>query len=466
MFGHMQNRDRPVLPDILPVVVIVGVTLALNAIVIWKPGTAPFFASLAFMPVVYTLLHGNFRTTVTVGLLVAGAQLVYAALPALFSKPLTGPPDWAAVLFRAFTLSAIGVAGGICQNRFRHLQELLAAEAASHVEIENAIHWIDSSTTLEDAIEIVMHSIMEYHPNAGTVIYLLDESRSKLIARGIEGEFAGRNPESMTIELGSALTESTLSTPIYRDTRTAKQDSSADPFLAFVPQQGSYAMIPFLRPDTRLSGIVFLCFDSSQSLSADTFRRIQTFVKGVSSSLERIRIQNILHGMAYTDAMTGLKNYRAFLRDLSEEVRRSARYERSLALMIVDLDRFKTVNDTYGHPTGNRALCYIAMLLQETLRESDLPARFGGEEFVVLCPETGLDAALAVAERIRRTVEAHPLPITDTQRIHLTLSIGVAVYPTDAESESELIQRADAALLLAKRAGRNQVCAAPPRQRY
>jgi len=164
--------------------------------------------------------------------------------------------------------------------------------------------------------------------------------------------------------------------------------------------------------------------------------------------------------LASTDALTGLANRRAFLAAADRELERCRRYHRPLALLLGDIDTFKQVNDRFGHDVGDRAIALVAATLQAGRRTSDLVARFGGEEFIGLLPETSGDVAAIVAERMRQSVEDSPLRIDDLV-IPITVSIGTA----DAGSEGDLaalIKRADEALYVAKRTGRNRVSAAPP----
>jgi diguanylate cyclase (GGDEF)-like protein len=162
--------------------------------------------------------------------------------------------------------------------------------------------------------------------------------------------------------------------------------------------------------------------------------------------------------IAITDQLTGLHNFGYFLDRLKEEQARAERYQRLLSLIIFDLDHFKQYNDTHGHPAGNEVLRIIARILQEHSREGDIVARYGGEELVIILPETTRREATEVAERIRKMVEATPFPEMESQPGgHIMLSAGVATYPVDAGDEEELIQRADQSLYQAKRAGRNCV---------
>jgi diguanylate cyclase (GGDEF)-like protein len=160
---------------------------------------------------------------------------------------------------------------------------------------------------------------------------------------------------------------------------------------------------------------------------------------------------------AATDALTGLATRRAGRDALEREVQRATRYGRPLSLILFDLDRFKAVNDRYGHAAGDRVLRSIARLALKTVRDTDLVARWGGEEFLVICTETGQDEAVRLAERLRRRI-AH---LHVARRRMVTASFGVAAFARGEEAPA-LAERADQALYRAKRGGRNRVVSLPP----
>ena len=161
--------------------------------------------------------------------------------------------------------------------------------------------------------------------------------------------------------------------------------------------------------------------------------------------------------MAATDALTGLPNRRSFNDGLGVEFRRSRRYSRPLAVLMLDLDNFKEMNDKHGHPFGDFLLAEVASTLGRSVRDSDLVARYGGEEFVVMLPETTGDAAVAVAEKLRRAVADREFAQGDV-RVRLQLSAGVAGSEGQGlEEPAELVTRADRALYVAKRTGRDRV---------
>ncbi|MBY6260834.1 diguanylate cyclase [Azospirillum sp. 412522] len=170
-----------------------------------------------------------------------------------------------------------------------------------------------------------------------------------------------------------------------------------------------------------------------------------------------VAMQRDLERMATTDALTGSLNRRRFLERGAEEFTRSRRYDRPLSVVMLDIDHFKRVNDTYGHATGDEAIRSTVRACKETLRACDLIGRLGGEEFAVVMPETPPVNAYAAAQRLRQAIAAKPVRIEAGGELHLTVSLGLSwLNGTDTGIEP-LLARADAALYRAKNAGRNRV---------
>lgn len=190
----------------------------------------------------------------------------------------------------------------------------------------------------------------------------------------------------------------------------------------------------------------------------DELGRLATAFNEMLDKLEKTQAE--LEDMSIRDPLTGLINSREFRRCLKLDIAQARRYGRPLSLLMLDADLFKVVNDTYGHQAGDEALRAIACLIQREVRSMDRVARYGGEEFAIILPETTMFGAISVAERIRSSVANRPIVVSQTLAIDLTVSIGIATYPTGAReimSDQWLVAQADQALYVAKRQGRNRV---------
>ncbi|PSB35043.1 diguanylate cyclase [Chlorogloea sp. CCALA 695] len=167
--------------------------------------------------------------------------------------------------------------------------------------------------------------------------------------------------------------------------------------------------------------------------------------------------QTELKNLATLDELTGVYNRREFNLQLKNELERSGRYDHCFTLLLLDIDFFKKLNDTYGHQAGDLALRSIAALLKQEFRDLDRVSRYGGEEFIVILPETSSATAYSVAERIRQLISTYALSIDENQTVNVTISGGLATFPEDGVEAKSLIHCADQALYAAKYSGRNKI---------
>lgn len=162
--------------------------------------------------------------------------------------------------------------------------------------------------------------------------------------------------------------------------------------------------------------------------------------------------------LASTDILTGLTNRRVIIQQAQAEIRRASRYQKDLAVMMLDIDHFKQINDKYGHGAGDKVLAEFAALCVQSIRDTDLAGRYGGEEFFILMPEIDLKTAIMSAERLRMTIASHAFRLSDGTVLNVTCSIGIAMYMPQQDSLDKLLLRADQALYQAKHQGRNRCC--------
>jgi diguanylate cyclase (GGDEF)-like protein len=224
------------------------------------------------------------------------------------------------------------------------------------------------------------------------------------------------------------------------------------------PGNGERALVIPLGNEGRESGILYLTPKGNDF--SDEARELAHWLGSQASvALENARLHRLVERQANTDGLTELPNRRHFEEALDSEISRAERFGGSLALILADLDDFKQVNDRYGHQAGDDVLQTFADILRATVREIDLPARYGGEEFAVLLPQTDLEGAHRLAERLCKALAARPMPTHPGALVAVTASFGVSAFP-DSPTPAALFAAADEALYRAKRAGKNCVVAA------
>ncbi len=191
-------------------------------------------------------------------------------------------------------------------------------------------------------------------------------------------------------------------------------------------------------------------FDAENDLSP-----VQLLCDIIGSSLANIQMYEDANRRARTDSMTGLVNHRTFYDELDREVHRVRRYETDLTLIMVDMDNLKKINDNYGHRAGDAVILHVSQQIQNCIRHSDIAARYGGDEFAVILPNTGLPEALTVAERLGATVSEKPVKF-EKQDINVSVSVGMGQFRTNSSLE-QFMNEADAALFEAKNSGKNRI---------
>lgn len=228
---------------------------------------------------------------------------------------------------------------------------------------------------------------------------------------------------------------------------------------------GSVALLPLVHRGAFIGSLNLGSRDTTRFTAGSSTDFLERLAALVAVCLDSALATERLKLAGLTDGLTGVHNRRYFEARCLEEVQAAGRSKLPLVCLLLDVDHFKRINDTHGHPAGDAVLRYVARLIRAQLRGSDVVARYGGEEFVLLLPATPLPAALDTAERIRRVIAAQSMPVQTTEPLRITVSIGAALLPSEgkvdaATQAATLVQRADQALYAAKQGGRNQVLAA------
>jgi diguanylate cyclase (GGDEF)-like protein len=270
--------------------------------------------------------------------------------------------------------------------------------------------------------------------------------------KGYEQHFT---PSDLVLEQSSPLIQFLEQNPFPIDIETLRKYESLKTNLTQIELLEPELLIP-MKSKNSLNGILLL----GPKIHGGGFSSDEReFLKGLAR-FAAIAVENSrLYLMATMDRMTRLYIHHYFQERLAEELKRSERYKKPLCLLISDIDHFKNFNDNYGHQQGDTVLKETAKILKDATRKIDIAARYGGEEFAIILPETDLESATAVANRIRKKIEEFKFP-GQTDPLHVTISIGVAQYDPERDLDKrDLIERADKALYKAKNSGRNCVAA-------
>lgn len=291
---------------------------------------------------------------------------------------------------------------------------------------------------------------------ACAAVLLVDKDREELVikaSRGYPPNF--RIPKGRGITWHAALTrEMVYVADVTKDPR----------YISAIGNGVSELAVPLIYAD-KVIGVLDVETTVERPLHAYDRDLLGSLAGQVALTIAHAKHVARVEVQAITDGLTGLYNYRYFLTLLDREFKRAARYGRPLSLILLDIDHFKRFNDTNGHNLGNEVLRQLAEIMRQVSRDVDFTVRYGGEEFIVLLPETNIIEACAVAERLRAAIAGHPFAGCECQPGGmLTVSLGVSGYPLDAHTDGELLEHADAALYLAKRTTRNCVMTYPAKQ--
>lgn len=219
---------------------------------------------------------------------------------------------------------------------------------------------------------------------------------------------------------------------------------------------GAFEGIPF-KVGNRIIGLLSIAATKVNTFSPDDIRLIKMLVDNSSIAIENGLLHKKIENLAITDGLTGVYNHRYFKEALHKEIKRAERYNLVFSLLMFDIDNFKKINDTYGHPKGDEVLKELAQIAKEIFqREIDVVARYGGEEFVIILPQTTKEKAAIVGEKLLPSIRERLFLLASLPE-PVTISLGIASYPDDGEKEDDIILSADKALYEAKKQGKNRI---------
>lgn len=320
---------------------------------------------------------------------------------------------------------------------------------------------LTSTLDLRKVLDIIMERISELFRPKNWSLLLLDESTNQLSFEIAVGEGSEKLLD-VKLNVGEGIAgwvaqnaEPLLISDAYSDPRFAK---SVDQQTKFRTQ--SIICVP-LRSKGKVLGVIELINQlEGRSFQLEDLTLLKTLADYAAIAIENARYFQKVQELTITDDMTSLYNSRHLQQQLDLEIQRSRRYHLKFSLIFLDLDHFKTVNDNYGHLVGSKVLRETADIILECLRDVDVATRYGGDEFVLLLPETDITAAMIVTSRLREAMNAHVFAADAGMNIRLTASFGVATYPDDADTKVDIIRVADNAMYHVKETTRNGIATA------
>lgn len=317
---------------------------------------------------------------------------------------------------------------------------------------------LTSTLDLPEVLRLVMARAQDLLRSSRISLLLLDERSNELRFEVATGPGSDRLA-ALRLKPGEGIAgwvvqerQSVLVQDVSRDPRFSSRYDE-------VSGQTSRSLIavPLLSKGRTLGAIEVVSAAGERELTPEDLSTVQTIADHAAIAIENAQAFERIRELTIVDDHTGLFNARHLLRVLEAEVVRSERYGRPFSLVFIDLDHFKAVNDTWGHQAGSAALREVGEVLREELRETDVPTRYGGDEYVILLPEADRDQALGVAERLRAAIAGHVFLVARGLSVRITASLGVATWPVDGRRAEELLGRADAAMYLVKGANRDGV---------
>ncbi len=357
-----------------------------------------------------------------------------------------------------------------------HLLQVIAGEVLRAIEVERVMGYIRRSRDEKDrffrAIEelnragspeqvflAVLESARQVAPLEFCAVTLVSEqngARAHRIMRMTGVTSAGRALEGQTFPDNNGLVANVVR---YGAPLPGRDAGAMDRQIIFdddtqIRGLQSLKIFPLVAGD-RILGTLVTGSRKKAAFDSDELRMLEVIAIQAAQAVLRAQLFEAMEKMATTDGLTGLLNHRTFQSRFDEQLATARRYSRKLSFILTDIDHFKSVNDTYGHPMGDQVLKGVAKILKEQARDTDFVARYGGEEFAIIMPETDVKGAHVIAERIRERLLKEVFQ-TEQGPLKVTLSLGVATFPDVGAEKHQLIDLADQCLYFAKRHGRNQ----------
>jgi diguanylate cyclase (GGDEF)-like protein len=323
--------------------------------------------------------------------------------------------------------------------------------------LHRASQALGAALTEESVLDAGLGAAAEIAPYDFAAVTLYDAAQKRHTIRKAVGEEAQRL-EKLSFRDNTSLTAMAVKNRHYLPYRGDFDPGQHVVYTKKASLDGmeSLLIVPLVVREDAI-GTLCLAARRKDAFGASVRPTLQVLANQLAVSLANAQSVRRLEELATTDGLTGCLNKRTFMEELDKRLKAAERFGRKLSLIVTDIDHFKSVNDTYGHATGDVVIKELGAILRRLKRDTDIVARFGGEEFCVLCEETDTEGAVRLAERVREELGATVFQ-TELGKLKVAASLGVATFPQDARTQHELFEITDKALYAAKRLGRNRVC--------
>lgn len=333
-------------------------------------------------------------------------------------------------------------------NLTSKLLSSLLMERQIQAELYRVSQRITSNVGLDELMLLMLSACVKSTKTEGGIILLSDEITHRWEVKSNWG-IKDDNEDILLDKVSKRLpewSENNEAMPLFEEHKREN-----------IPQEIKNTLCAPLRFRENIIGaIVVVKNDPDEKFTGNSRRLLSTFANQSAVAIENTLLYKKTQYLSITDGLTGLYNHRYFQEQMQIELSRAQRYDLNFSLVMIDIDNFKDINDTFGHLIGDELLKKMALHLKKTVRESDIVSRYGGDEFVVLLPETTKKGTLIVGERIKNSLIEKKIG----GDIPVRASFGIAAYPDDGVYSQDIINKADSALYRAKEEGRNKVCVA------
>jgi two-component system, cell cycle response regulator len=334
----------------------------------------------------------------------------------------------------------------------------LERRRAGQLEVINAVaRQTTAVLDLDELLAVVCHQLLEWFRADQASVVLVEGERLRVRAH------QGRLTPNFAMDSPLAPGDGLVARAIASGRSIVENDvSSAGGYIAGFAETRSEICVPLIFAGERL-GVLVLDSAKKGAFDAADQQPLESVADICAAAIQNASNFHRVKELAYVDGLTGIHNRRFFEMRIGEELERASRFQGSLSIVMCDIDHFKRLNDEFGHLLGDEVLRSVSGILKQQLRKMDMVCRYGGDEFVIVVPETTGNNAARVAEKLRRQIETHHYPGVPRP---VTISCGVADYPAHGLTRDEVVAAADSALYSAKQAGRNRVASATLRKEF